>query len=93
MNECFNKVSNIGVICEHLPEIIDNPKCKLNHDAVKFDLGDIIRLIIIIIILYILNIQIYILCISKSILSKIQWNNHRQFIHHHIAIIHYELMC
>ena len=53
LDECFNKVGNIGVVYEHLPEIIDNmfkildnPKCRLNHQAVKFGLDELIDNII-----------------------------------------------
>lgn len=53
LDECFNKAANINVVYEHLPEIIDNlfmildnPKCRINHQNVKFGMDEIIDNII-----------------------------------------------
>eukprot|EP01083_Nonionella_stella_P089666 250260_1 len=53
LDECFNKAANINVVYEHLPEIIDNlfkvldnPKCKANHQSVKFGIDELIDMIV-----------------------------------------------
>lgn len=52
LDECFNK-ANLNVVYEHLPEILDNlflildnPKCKMSHDNVRFGIDEIIDNII-----------------------------------------------
>ena len=53
LDECFNKVSNINVVYEHLPEIIDNLfkildnlRCQVNHGNVKYGIDEVIDNII-----------------------------------------------